>query len=108
PGCSSMEGIISEHGVWTWYGGTFAPVRNPWAWANLTNIVYIDQPVGSGFSVGNASIANEADLAQQFLGFWDNFADTFGLQGWKTYVTGESYAGQYVPYITSAMLQSKP
>ena len=72
PGCSSMEGIISEHGVWTWYGGTFAPVRNPWAWANLTNIVYIDQPVGSGFSVGNASITNEEELAQQFLGFWDN------------------------------------
>lgn len=29
---------------------------------------------------------------------------TFGIQNHKTYVTGESYAGRYVPYIANAML----
>lgn len=37
------------------------------------------------------------------LGFWKNFVDTFGLQNRKVYITGESYAGYYVPYIADAM-----
>lgn len=40
------------------------------------------------------------------LGFWRNFADVFDLADKKVYVTGVSYAGQYVPYIVSAMLDS--
>lgn len=40
------------------------------------------------------------------MGFWKNFVDTFSMQGYKIYVTGESYAGQYNPYIASAMLDA--
>ena len=36
------------------------------------------------------------DVATQFRGFWRNFVDLFDLHGRKLYVTGESYAGQYV------------
>lgn len=43
-------------------------------------------------------------MAAQFLGFWENFVDTFDLQGRKVFITGESYAGYYVPYIADAML----
>lgn len=32
--------------------------------------------------------------------------DTFDLVGRKVYLTGESYAGQYIPYIASAMLDA--
>ena len=32
--------------------------------------------------------------------------DTFGLQNRKVYISGESYAGYYVPYIADAMLNS--
>ena len=37
-----------------------------------------------------------AYVAAQFMGFWKNFVDTFNIQGRKVYLTGESYAGQYV------------
>lgn len=47
---------------------------------------------------------NEFDVAQQFLGFWRNFVQTFALQGYKIYITGSSYSGMYCPYIASAML----
>jgi carboxypeptidase D len=58
----------------------------------LTNIVYVEQPVGTGFSTGKATITNEAELAAQFLGWWKNFVETFSMQGYKVYIAGESYA----------------
>ncbi|KAK8071315.1 serine carboxypeptidase [Apiospora hydei] len=99
PGCSSLEGLIQENGPFIWQYGTYKPVPNPWSWHHLTNIVYIEQPVGTGFATGNATITDEEELAKQFLGFWKNFMDLFALQG--------SYAGMYCPYIASAMLDAK-
>ncbi|KAK6857435.1 serine carboxypeptidase [Apiospora arundinis] len=107
PGCSSLEGLIQENGPFIWQYGTYRPVPNPWSWHHLTNIIYIEQPVGTGFASGNATITDEEELAAQFLGFWKNFVDLFALQGYKVYVTGESYAGMYCPYIASAMLDKK-
>lgn len=69
-------------------------------------MVWVEQPVGTGFSRGTADITDETGLASEFLGFWRNFVDTFGLQHRKVYISGESYAGYYVPYIADAMLNS--
>ncbi|SMY18934.1 unnamed protein product [Zymoseptoria tritici ST99CH_1A5] len=105
PGCSSLEGLLQENGKFIWQYGTYKPVENPYNWANLTNIVWIEQPAGTGFSPrGNTPNAtNEVEAAEQFLGFWKNFVDTFQLHNRKVFLTGESYAGQYVPYIADAM-----
>lgn len=78
---------------------------NTWAWSNLTNMVFIEQPVGTGFSQGTANATNELDVAAQFLPFWRNFMDLFDLQSRKVYITGESYAGMYCPYIAAAMIE---
>ncbi|KAI0151464.1 serine carboxypeptidase [Pestalotiopsis sp. NC0098] len=106
PGCSSLEGLIQEHGPFIWQYGTYKPVPNPWSWHRLTNVVYIEQPIGTGFSQGNITAENEEDVAAQFLGFWKNFIELFSMQGYKVYITGESYAGAYCPYIGSAMLDA--
>ena len=83
----------------------------------------VEQPVGTGFSQGVPTAEDEEDVAEQFLGFFRNFVDTFALQGRKVYITGESYAGvcstsrqtlsggsqvlqYYVPYIANAMLDA--
>jgi carboxypeptidase D len=104
PGCSSLEGLLQENGPFLWQYGTFKPIPNPYTWINLTNFVWVEQPVGTGFSQGIPTATNEEDVAAQFLEFWENFVDTFALQGRKVYITGESYAGYYVPYIADAML----
>ncbi|KUJ18761.1 alpha/beta-hydrolase [Mollisia scopiformis] len=105
PGCSSLDGLFQENGPFLWQSGTYAPFANPYSWTNLTNVVYIDQPVGTGLSsTGNITVNNEHDVAEQFKGFWKNFITTFSMQGYKVYITGESYAGQYIPYIASGML----
>lgn len=66
----------------------------------------MEQPIGTGFTTGTPSATSEEDVAEQFMGFWKNFMDTFALQGRKVFITGESYAGYYVPYIASAMLDA--
>lgn len=103
PGCSSLEGLFQENGPVIWQYGTIKPVANPYTWVNLTNVVWVEQPVGTGFSQGVPSATSEEDVAEQFLGFWKNFMDTFDLKGRKVFITGESYAGYYVPYIADAM-----
>ncbi|KAJ5673710.1 hypothetical protein N7507_002837 [Penicillium longicatenatum] len=104
PGCSSLDGLLQENGPFLWQSGTYAPVRNPYSWTNLTNVVYIDQPAGTGLSPGPATVQDEIDVSNQFNDFWRRFIETFSMQGYKVYITGESYAGQYIPYLAAGML----
>ena len=53
---------------------------------------------------GTPTATTEEQIAQDFVGFLKNFQTTFGIKNYKIYVTGESYAGRYVPYISSAIL----
>lgn len=109
PGCSSLDGLFQENGPFLWQSGTYEPQRNPFSFTNLTNMVWIDQPIGTGFSPAApgapAKIMNEIDVATQFAGFWKSFMETFQLNHRKVYITGESYAGQYIPYIAQYFLQ---
>lgn len=70
-------------------------------------MLYVEQPVGTGFSRGLGTELTGEDVAKSFLGFLQNFIDTFGLQNKKIYITGESFAGMYVPYIADAMFATK-
>ncbi|KAG9239634.1 Alpha/Beta hydrolase protein [Amylocarpus encephaloides] len=106
PGCSSLEGLLQENSPFIWQYGTYKPVPNPYTWVNLTNVVWVEQPVGTGFSQGTVTVTSEEDVAAQFLGFWKQFVDTFALKNRKVYITGESYAGNYVPQIAKAMLDT--
>ncbi|KAF8544567.1 carboxypeptidase D [Trichophaea hybrida] len=103
PGCTSLEGLLQENGPFLWQTGTFKPLQNVYSWHKLANVLWVDQPVGTGFSVGTPNVRNEEEAAEQFLGFLEGFLETFGMQGRTTYVTGESYAGYFVPYIVDAM-----
>lgn len=49
PGCSSMGGLLQENGPFLWQPGTYSPQPNPFSWTNLTNMVWIDQPIGKPF-----------------------------------------------------------
>ncbi|PNP56123.1 hypothetical protein THARTR1_03648 [Trichoderma harzianum] len=106
PGCSSLIALLQENGPFSWQPGTLKPKRNPWSWHRLTNVVWIEQPIGTGFSKGEPSITNEDELAAQFMGFWRNFVDVFGLHGWRVYIATESYGGYYGPYISSHFIDA--
>ena len=64
---------------------------NEYSWTNLSSMLYIEQPVGTGFTQGTPNIQDEDDLAEQFVGFLQQFLEVFSeLKGKKTYIAGES------------------
>ena len=72
---------------------------NEYSWTNLSSVLYIEQPVGTGFSQGTPNIKNEDDLAAQFVGFLQQFLEVFPeLKGKKTYLSGESVRFE-LPYL---------
>ncbi|KIX07967.1 uncharacterized protein Z518_02621 [Rhinocladiella mackenziei CBS 650.93] len=104
PGCSSLSGLLTENGPFLWQAGTLAPTPNTYSWSNLTNMLWVEQPIGVGYTQGVPNITNEVELGLEFIGFYKQFVDAFGLQNRKVYLTGESYAGYYVPYIADAFI----
>ena len=117
PGCSSLEGFLQENGRIQWAWGQYSPGINPYSWVNLTNMLWVEYPIGVGFSRGEPTATNEEEPAAEFIEFFRNFqvrlrqvcqmtrlADRawqtiFNISDYKIYVTGESYAGRYVPYV---------
>jgi len=104
PGCSSLEGFLQENGRFIWSWGMYQPQINPYSWVNLTNVLWVEQPVGTGFAIGNVTATSEEEIAEDFANFFLNFQEIFGISKFKIYVTGESYAGRYVPYISANFL----
>ncbi len=69
-------------------------------------MLWVEQPVGVGFTQGKPNITNEVELGQELIGFYKNFVDTFKVHDCKVYLTGESYGGYYVPYIADAFIKA--
>lgn len=70
-------------------------------------MIWVEQPVGTGFSQGESTETSQEAVAASFLGFLKNFQETFDFKNKKIYIAGESYAGQYVPYMADAMFNTK-
>lgn len=108
PGCSSFDGLMMEIGPWRVDGnGGFKTIEG--GWEEYTTMVYIDQPAGTGFSYTStdryAHDLNEA--SDQFMQFLRNFYSVFPeYRTMDTYIAGESFAGQYIPYFSEAVLNS--
>lgn len=99
PGCSSELAILVENGPCS-VNDQLQTVNNPYSWNNNANMIYIDQPAGTGFSTGEkAGLAhNETDVSDDMYVFLQSFFKTFPqYQKNDFYVTGESYGGHYVP-----------
>lgn len=107
PGCSSLEGLLQENGPFSWSWGQAKPTPNEFSWTNLSSILFVEQPVGTGFSQGTPTARDENDVAAQLVGFFQQFLEIFSeLKGKNFWLTGESYAGTYVPYIANFIYEN--
>ncbi|KAI4277059.1 MAG: hypothetical protein LQ337_002041 [Flavoplaca oasis] len=108
PGCSSLGGLTYENGPFHFLERTPVPSPNPYSWTKLANVLYIDQPIGTGYSTGSKAASNNAEVTNNFFHWLMAFYGRFpGLKYKNTYIIGESYAGVYIPYFTQALLSNR-
>ncbi|KAI8320974.1 alpha/beta-hydrolase [Martensiomyces pterosporus] len=103
PGCSSQIANWQENGPCMY--------RNPYAWNNVADIVFIDQPVGAGFSYGKMPSSTEASADTA----WRTMQAVYSLLSADArknneapisdvHIFGESYAGRYIPVFSEYLL----
>lgn len=107
PGCSSLLALFAENGPCT-VNSDLTTKLNPYSWNSVATVIFIDQPVGTGFSYGDGPASydtNEKQVAEdlyEFLQKW--FAQYPQYSNLPFYITGESYAGHYVPAISNRVV----
>ncbi|KAI0634438.1 alpha/beta-hydrolase [Trametes polyzona] len=100
PGCSSMIGLFQEHGPCMVNPDGQTTVLNPFSWNNISNVIYIDQPIGTGFSFGTVDVNSTFAAAPAV---WRAFQVLFESQQFAKFqsrefiFTTESYGGHYGP-----------
>lgn len=123
PGCSSLEGLMIENGpfrlVFDGDNGWNLKV-DPHSWHRIPAwVLYIDQPVGTGFSFtkrGNYC-GNDEAVNQDFYAFLQTFLSVYReyfvtkesgsnpVLNRELYFSGESHAGHYIPSMMDYILQ---
>ncbi|KAH6690573.1 pheromone-processing carboxypeptidase KEX1 [Plectosphaerella plurivora] len=105
PGCSSEDGALMEIGPYRVSGENL--VYNNGTWNQFANLLFVDNPVGTGFSyVDTNSYLHELDeMAAEFVKLLEAWFELFPqYKQDELYFAGESYAGQHIPYIAKHIL----
>lgn len=109
PGCSGMIGNFYELGPWRISGGSDLGLQqNDAPWNRVFGLLFLDSPIGSGFSIAPSEEhipTNQDEVAKDlYVALQAFFALNPSFRERPFYVTGESYAGKYVPSLGLYML----
>ncbi|CAH0391113.1 unnamed protein product [Bemisia tabaci] len=108
PGSSSMFGLFTELGPFSVTKNQKLK-RRKYSWHRKYNLVFIDNPVGAGFSFtkkDSGYARDETDVARDLYEALVQLHKLFPtLQSNKLFITGESYAGKYIPAIGHKIYQ---
>ncbi|XP_020596649.1 putative serine carboxypeptidase-like 23 [Phalaenopsis equestris] len=113
PGCSSIgAGAFLEHGPLLVAPGGKALMESSYAWNKFAHVLYVDVPVGTGFSYSDTPSDyhnyNDATVAADSLRFLVNWLARFPeYAGQKIYLAGEGYAGNYIPQLAQLIHNRK-
>lgn len=114
PGSSSILGFLSEVGPLL-INATGGLHMNPWSWTKVANIIALEAPIGVGYSY--CEVQKEQGKACQNTDKYTASASRAALVDFFTtkfpelannefYITGESYAGVYIPTLTKEILDN--
>ncbi|CAL5207743.1 unnamed protein product [Lathyrus oleraceus] len=108
PGCSSELALFYENGPFK-INHNLSLVWNEYGWDKVSNLLYVDQPTGTGFSYSTdlrdirhneKGVSNDLyDFLQAFFVEHPQYAKN------DFFITGESYAGHYIPALASRIHQ---
>ncbi|XP_064477212.1 lysosomal protective protein-like [Ornithodoros turicata] len=111
PGCSSLEGMLSELGPFQIDKTRPQLHLNPFSWNKVANVLFLESPAGVGFSYDPSQpvdydyeTSDDQTADDNYLSILDFFRKFPNFQENEFYVTGESYAGVYVPMLVQRIL----
>jgi len=109
PGCSGMLALLVENGPYK-VGTNGSLVLNPYSWNTNANILFIDQPVGAGFSYNSnpldLGVTSEKQMAEDMYAFFSKwFLANPKFSKLPFYIAAESYGGHYAPALARYIQQ---
>ncbi|KAJ4843425.1 Serine carboxypeptidase-like 40 [Turnera subulata] len=110
PGCSSLAyGAMQELGPFRVHSDGKTLYKNRFSWNYAANVLFLESPAGVGFSYSNTTsdYDNNGDrkTAEDNYVFLVNWLERFPeYKDRDFYISGESYAGHYVPQLAHTIL----
>uniref|UniRef100_A0A670ZSL9 Carboxypeptidase n=1 Tax=Pseudonaja textilis TaxID=8673 RepID=A0A670ZSL9_PSETE len=108
PGCSSLAGLLTEHGPFTVQPDGATLKYNDYAWSKLAHILFLESPVGVGYSYSDSQDyqTNDTEVARvNYLALKEFFSLFPEHLPKDLYLAGESYGGIYIPTLAQWVMQ---
>ena len=111
PGSSSMLGNLLENGPLRLVrdetkNETKVHSMKGQAWSAVANLVFVDQPIGVGYSYGHRNVSSGEELGDHMVNFMKGFYLKFpDMKENRFYISGESYGGKYLPAIANSIIR---
>lgn len=107
PGCSSLTGLFMELGPSS-VNKKLKLEYNPYSWNSNASVIFLDQPVNVGFSYSGSSVSNTVAASKDVYALLTLFFKQFPEYAKQDFhISGESYAGHYIPVFASEILSHK-
>ncbi|XP_037474445.1 serine carboxypeptidase-like 50 [Triticum dicoccoides] len=112
PGCSGLLSSFLQLGPYSLSrrpGNGASLSRNPFAWNRRFGLLFLDSPLGTGFSAAPSAAAiprSQPAIAEHVLAALQSFFDASPahFRARPFFLAGESYAGKYIPAAASRIL----
>lgn len=110
PGCSSLDGFLSENGPFHVNDDGATLYENKFSWNKIANVLYVESPVGVGYSYSDDEkyATDDDQVAQDNYKALQNFFSKFpNFSQNKFFIFGESYGGIYAPTLSLLVATGK-
>lgn len=91
-------------------GAGYKAIENPWAWNRYAHLVFVDQPVGAGFSYNyGKTVDGVTTAAKHFINFLYNFLkiNLYRFSRNPIYLAGDGFSGQILPTVKEMIFENK-
>ncbi|KXL43816.1 hypothetical protein M433DRAFT_149761 [Acidomyces richmondensis BFW] len=107
PGCSSLTGLFMELGPSS-VDKNIKLKYNPSSWNSNASVIFLDQPVNVGYSYSSSSVSNTVAAGKDVYALLTLFFKQFPEYAKQPFhISGESYAGHYIPVFAAEILSHK-
>lgn len=107
PGCSSLTGLFMELGPSS-ITEKGKVKYNPYSWNSNASVIFLDQPVNVGYSYSGSAVSNTVAAGKDVYALLTLFFVQFPEYSHQDFhISGESYAGHYIPVFASEILAHK-